>query len=662
MLFQPMIEQTLPTKPGQASDGRKKWKRRKAPPFRQKNLQALLAIFTIFLLFQNVTSNVCREREPLEAVLQDWRGCAKSYCFKLNEPSKSPDKSFFSFKKKINYTSNQIIAKKDFTAMFADFPKETILGEHDALKMSYGVSFPKFQNLILRKEGPPTSFYKETTIPWEKQFSNSEVSDSLVWFQYQDYVIEYSPGTSLPQVVYQGTLMIRAALETAHAQVDLSLKESPSGEMSPDSQTERDIKGYFDYSGFLKSNISYNSIFFAPTVTEGAIPNAGQFSLTFDILFPAPPFISRLLFKKKLNVFIGYVSRLESQKDGFLVGQLIENDTQIVGYSFWAHNATMKFIAQREINQPDGTITFAYLMTTPQNRIIRHVLIDGFADTLQPPLHENSNRQMYKIDSSADKIMTNEFKAHMMVENLAGFTLAAKIFSVSSVNLDFSKKTVTLYGSSGANIERPVLLLIDSKGDVQYRDDDGSPVDQAKPPTSQGQVLSTQDGKLQIVINKGAALDFVLYFEMNPLDLAFPVYDNDSKFHFQSENRFFVGILPNPHGLPTKQYILFGLYNMYFTEIKGFFIYGSSLKSSTQQNGYFHATIYNYLANNHVTFLLTREDDISKYFVVDDPRASLMGKTQLAAGNPRPGKKYQTPAQAQFSGEEKALLDLMVNP
>lgn len=139
---------------------------------------------------------------------------------------------------------------------------------------------------------------------------------------------------------------------------------------------------------------------------------------------------------------------------------------------------------------------------------------------------------MYKIDSSADKIMTNEFKAHMMVENLAGFTLAAKIFSVSSVNLDFSKKTVTLYGSSGANIERPVLLLIDSKGDVQYRDDDGSPVDQAKPPTSQGQVLSTQDGKLQIVINKGAALDFVLYFEMNPLDLAFPVYDNDSKFHF----------------------------------------------------------------------------------------------------------------------------------
>ena len=166
--------------------------------------------------------------------------------------------------------------------------------------------------MILRKEGPPTSFYKETTIPWEKQFSNSEVSDSLVWFQYQDYVIEYSPGTSLPQVVYQGTLMIRAALETAHAQVDLSLKESPSGEMSPDSQTERDIKGYFDYSGFLKSNISYNSIFFAPTVTEGAIPNAGQFSLTFDILFPAPPFISRLLFKKKLNVFIGYVSRLES--------------------------------------------------------------------------------------------------------------------------------------------------------------------------------------------------------------------------------------------------------------------------------------------------------------------------------------------------------------
>jgi hypothetical protein len=28
--------------------------------------------------------------------------------------------------------------------MFADFPKETMLGEHDALKMSYGVSFPKF--------------------------------------------------------------------------------------------------------------------------------------------------------------------------------------------------------------------------------------------------------------------------------------------------------------------------------------------------------------------------------------------------------------------------------------------------------------------------------------------------------------------------------------
>lgn len=106
--------------------------------------------------------------------------------------------------------------------------------------------------------------------------------------------------------------MIRAALETAHAQVDLSLKESPSGKMSPESQTERDIKGYFDYSGFLKSNISYNSIFFARTEAGGDTPNAGEFSLTFDILFPAPPFISRLLFKKKLNVFIGYVSRLES--------------------------------------------------------------------------------------------------------------------------------------------------------------------------------------------------------------------------------------------------------------------------------------------------------------------------------------------------------------
>lgn len=192
----------------------------------------------------------------------------------------------------------------------------------------------------------------------------------------------------------------------------------------------------------------------------------------------------------------------------------------------------MKFIAQREINQPDGTITFAYLMTTPENRIMRHVLIDGFADTLQTPLTEISNTLMYKIDSSADKILTNEFKAHMMVENLPGFTLAAKIFSVSSVNLDFSKKTATLYGSSGANIERPVLLLIDSNGDVQYRDDDGSPVDQAKPPTSQGQVFSTHDGKLQIVINKGTALDFVLYFEMNPLDLVYPIYDNESNFHF----------------------------------------------------------------------------------------------------------------------------------
>lgn len=66
---------------------------------------------------------------------------------------------------------------------------------------------------------------------------------------------------------------------------------------------------------------------------------------------------------------------------------------------------------------------------------------------------------------------------------------------------------------------------------------------------------------------------------------------------------------------------------MYFTEIKGFFIYGSNLRNSTQWNGYFHATIYNNHPNNYVTFLLAREDDVAKYFVVDDPRASLMGKT-----------------------------------